>query len=73
MICHATPYTAATMPIKLGSFAVFSSIMGATISPLILMAGVPPLYILLLCLYTNFVQVQLLYVLLHTLLVLLVH
>ncbi|XP_065919020.1 growth hormone-inducible transmembrane protein-like [Dysidea avara] len=39
MICHATPYTAATMPIKLGSFAVFSSVMGVTISPLILMAG----------------------------------
>ena len=50
MICHATPYTAATMPIKLGSFAVFSSIMGATISPLILMAGMPLLGVLMLCL-----------------------
>lgn len=39
MICHATPYTAAAMPLKLGSFAVFSSVMGATLAPLILMAG----------------------------------
>ena len=39
MLCFATPYTPETLPMKIGAFAVFSSIMGVTLAPLITIAG----------------------------------
>ena len=39
MLCYATPYTPETMPMKLGAFTLFTSVMGVTMAPLIMMAG----------------------------------
>ena len=39
MLCYATPYTPETMPVKIGTFALFTSVMGVTLAPLIAMAG----------------------------------
>ena len=40
MVCYATPYTPETMPMKIGSFVLFTSVMGATLAPLVSIAGV---------------------------------
>lgn len=39
MLCYATPYTPETMPVKLGTFALFTSVMGITLAPLLTIAG----------------------------------
>ena len=39
MLCYATPYTPETMPMKIGAFTLFTSVMGATMAPLVMMAG----------------------------------
>ena len=39
MLCYATPYTPEALPMKIGSFALFTSIMGVTLAPLITIAG----------------------------------
>ncbi|XP_064395325.1 growth hormone-inducible transmembrane protein-like [Halichondria panicea] len=39
MICYSTPYTPETLPLKIGAFSVFASVMGVTMAPLIMMAG----------------------------------
>lgn len=39
MVCYATPYTQETLPMKIGAFTVFTSIMGATLAPLVVAAG----------------------------------
>ena len=39
MLCYATPYSPETMPLKVGSFALFTSVMGASMAPLIYIAG----------------------------------
>ena len=41
ILCHSIPYTSESLPLKVGSFALFSSIMGATLAPVALMAGIP--------------------------------
>lgn len=40
MLCYAIPYTPESLPAKLGAFTLFSSIMGATLAPVALMAGI---------------------------------
>ena len=39
MVCFATPYTPETLPMKIGAFTVFTSVMGVTLAPLIMAAG----------------------------------
>ncbi|KAL5484027.1 hypothetical protein EMCRGX_G020454 [Ephydatia muelleri] len=39
LLVIATPYTPETLPLKIGAFTLFSAVMGATLAPVILMAG----------------------------------
>lgn len=39
MLCFATPYTPETLPMKMGAFTLFSSIVGITLAPLVTIAG----------------------------------
>lgn len=39
ILVHLTPYTPETLPLKLGAFTLFTSVMGATLAPVALMAG----------------------------------
>jgi len=39
ILVHVTPYQPETLPLKIGAFTLFTSIMGATMAPLIMMAG----------------------------------
>jgi FtsH-binding integral membrane protein len=39
MLCYSIPYTPETIPAKIGSYVLFTSIMGATLAPVALMAG----------------------------------
>ncbi len=39
MLCHSTPYGPETLPLKIGAFGLFASMMGVTMAPLIIMAG----------------------------------
>ena len=52
MLCYATPYTSETMPAKLGTFALFTSVMGVTLAPLIAMAGMLQLQYVYIKIYT---------------------
>ena len=40
ILVHAVPYTPETLPLKIGAFTLFSSIMGVTMAPLIAIAGI---------------------------------
>ena len=39
MLCFATPYTPETLPMKIGAFTLFSSVVGITLAPLVTIAG----------------------------------
>ena len=39
ILCMSLPYTPETIPAKIGAFALFSSLMGATLAPMALIGG----------------------------------
>ena len=39
ILVHSLPYTPETLPAKIGAFTLFSSIMGVTMAPLLVVAG----------------------------------
>ena len=39
ILCHSIPYTPESLPLKIGAFALFSTIIGTTMAPLIAIAG----------------------------------
>lgn len=39
MLCYSIPYTTESIPLKMGAFALFGTIMGTTLAPLIAIAG----------------------------------
>ena len=39
VLCMSVPYSPESLPLKLAAFAMFGSFMGASLTPLLLMAG----------------------------------
>ena len=39
MMCYAIPYTPETLPAKMAAYGVFTTIMGITLAPVVLMGG----------------------------------
>ena len=39
LLCYSIPYEPETIPAKIGAFGLFSSIMGASLAPILLIGG----------------------------------
>ena len=39
VLCMSIPYSSETLPAKVGAFAVFTSVMGASLTPLLFIGG----------------------------------
>lgn len=47
ILVHAVPYTPESLPLKVGAFTLFSSIMGVTMAPLVMIAGIERVQVIL--------------------------